>query len=125
MRVVRVVALMYIRARTFFLLHGIHVVFRIPPVIDIAAGSYVIERGRGVVFGRNLVLRHAKKIALGDGVVLDDNCVVDAKGAGNRGISIGAGAYVGKMDTDALGDSLVYGAQLEFDFFPCVSLLVA
>ena len=36
----------------------------------------------------------------------------------------GAGAYVGKMDTDALGDSLVYGAQLEFDFFPSVSLLV-
>ncbi len=36
----------------------------------------------------------------------------------------GAGAYVGKMDTDALGDSTVYGAQLEFDFFPCISLLV-
>ena len=36
----------------------------------------------------------------------------------------GIGAYVGKMDTDALEDSLVYGAQLEFDFFPCVSLLV-
>ena len=36
----------------------------------------------------------------------------------------GAGAFVGKMDTDALGDSLVYGAQLEFDFFPTVSLLV-
>ena len=36
----------------------------------------------------------------------------------------GIGAYAGKMDTDALGESLVYGAQLEFDFFPCVSLLV-
>ncbi len=36
----------------------------------------------------------------------------------------GIGAYVGKMDTDALDESLVYGAQLEFDFFPCVSLLV-
>lgn len=36
----------------------------------------------------------------------------------------GVGAYAGKMDTDALGDSTVYGAQLEFDFFPCVSLLV-
>ena len=28
----------------------------------------------------------------------------------------GAGAFVGKMDTDALGDSTVYGAQLDFDF---------
>ena len=36
----------------------------------------------------------------------------------------GAGVWVGKMDTDALGDSLAYGGQLEFDFFPCVSLLV-
>ena len=36
----------------------------------------------------------------------------------------GIGAYVGKMDTDALGDGAVYGAPLEFDFFPCVSLLV-
>ena len=36
----------------------------------------------------------------------------------------GVGAYVGKMDTDALDESLVYGAQLEFDFFPCISLLV-
>ena len=36
----------------------------------------------------------------------------------------GAGVWAAKMDTDALGDSLVYGAQLEFDFFPSVSLLV-
>ena len=36
----------------------------------------------------------------------------------------GIGAYVGQMDTDALDKSLVYGAQLEFDFFPCISLLV-
>ena len=36
----------------------------------------------------------------------------------------GAGVWAAKMDTDALGDSLAYGAQLEFDFFPCVSLLV-
>lgn len=36
----------------------------------------------------------------------------------------GVGAFVGKMDTKALDESLVYGAQLEFDFFPCVSLLV-
>jgi acetyltransferase-like isoleucine patch superfamily enzyme len=52
--------------------------------------------GRGVVFGRNLTLRHAKKIALGDGVVLDDNVVLDAKGDTNTGIGIGAGAYIGR-----------------------------
>lgn len=36
----------------------------------------------------------------------------------------GVGAFVGKMDTEALDDSLVYGVQGDFDFLPCVSLLV-
>lgn len=47
------------------------------------------ECGRGVVFGRNIVLRHPAKIQLGTGCVIDDNCVLDAKGAGNRGICCG------------------------------------
>ncbi|MBQ9726179.1 MAG: acyltransferase [Kiritimatiellae bacterium] len=52
--------------------------------------------GRGVVVGRHVTLRHPSKIFLGDGVVLDDNCVVDAKGAGNRGVTLGDGVYVGR-----------------------------
>ncbi len=36
----------------------------------------------------------------------------------------GVGAYLGRTDADSLGDGTVYGAQLDFDFFPCVSLLV-
>ena len=52
--------------------------------------------GRKVVIGRHVTLRHPSKIFLGDGVVLDDNCVVDAKGDGNRGVSLGAGVYVGR-----------------------------
>jgi acetyltransferase-like isoleucine patch superfamily enzyme len=52
--------------------------------------------GRKVVFGRNLTLRHAHKIELGDGTVIDDNCVLDAKGSDNQGISLGAGVYVGR-----------------------------
>ncbi|MCI0439953.1 MAG: hypothetical protein L0177_12605, partial [Chloroflexi bacterium] len=35
--------------------------------------------GRGVVFGSNVVLRHPHKIHIGDNVVIDDNCVLDAK----------------------------------------------
>ena len=54
------------------------------------------ECGRGVAIGRHVTLRHPSKIFLGDGVVLDDNCVVDAKGSGNAGVAIGAGAYVGR-----------------------------
>ena len=52
--------------------------------------------GRGVVFGRDVVLRHPHKIRIGDGVVIDDNVLLDAKGSGNRGIAIADGVFVGR-----------------------------
>ena len=52
--------------------------------------------GRNVVFGQNVVLRHPHKIHLGDNVVIDDNCLLDAKGSTNRGIRIGSGVFVGR-----------------------------
>ena len=52
--------------------------------------------GRKVVFGKNVTIRHPHKIVLGDGVVLDDNSVVDAKGADNAGIALGDRTYVGR-----------------------------
>ena len=52
--------------------------------------------GRGVVFGQNVVLRHPHKIRIGDQVVIDDNCLLDAKGSANRGITIGSGVFVGR-----------------------------
>ncbi|QXD16203.1 acyltransferase [Rhodocaloribacter litoris] len=52
--------------------------------------------GKGVVFGTGVVLRHPHKIVIGDNVVIDDNCLLDAKGATNQGISIGNGVFVGR-----------------------------
>lgn len=52
--------------------------------------------GKGVIFGRNIVLRHPHKIYLGDNCVIDDNCVLDAKGTDNKGIFIGNGIFVGR-----------------------------
>jgi acetyltransferase-like isoleucine patch superfamily enzyme len=52
--------------------------------------------GRNVVFGQNVVLRHPHKIQLGSNVVIDDNCLLDAKGETNRGIRIGDGVFVGR-----------------------------
>ena len=52
--------------------------------------------GRGVIFGQNVVLRHPGKIRIGDDVVVDDNCLIDAKGSGNRGITIGNGVFIGR-----------------------------
>jgi len=52
--------------------------------------------GRNVVFGQNVVLRHPHKIRIGDNVVIDDNCLLDAKGDTNRGIAIGSGVFIGR-----------------------------
>ena len=52
--------------------------------------------GRNVVFGQNVVLRHPHKIHIGSNVVVDDNCLLDAKGESNRGIRIGDGVFVGR-----------------------------
>lgn len=52
--------------------------------------------GRNVVFGRDVVLRHPHKIHIGDNVVIDDNCLIDAKGDSNRGIRIGNGVFIGR-----------------------------
>jgi acetyltransferase-like isoleucine patch superfamily enzyme len=52
--------------------------------------------GRNVVFGQNVVLRHPHKIHIADNVVIDDNCLVDAKGASNAGIRIASGVFIGR-----------------------------
>jgi acetyltransferase-like isoleucine patch superfamily enzyme len=52
--------------------------------------------GRNVVFGQNVVLRHAHKIRIGDDVAIDDNCLLDAKGHTNTGITIGNRVFVGR-----------------------------
>jgi acetyltransferase-like isoleucine patch superfamily enzyme len=52
--------------------------------------------GRGVVFGRNVTLRHPHKISIGQNTFIDDNVVLDAKGEDNQGISIGSNVYVGR-----------------------------
>jgi acetyltransferase-like isoleucine patch superfamily enzyme len=52
--------------------------------------------GRNVVFGQNVVVRHPHKIHIGSNVVIDDNCLVDAKGESNRGIRIGSGVFIGR-----------------------------
>lgn len=52
--------------------------------------------GANVIFGQNVTLRHPHKIRIGDHVVIDDNCLLDAKGTANRGITIGSGVFVGR-----------------------------
>lgn len=73
--------------------------------------------GRGVVFGQGVVLRHPRKIRLGDGVVVDDLVVLDAKGTANRGIDVGRGVFLGRGTILSCKDGdIVIGDHGNFGF---------
>ena len=74
--------------------------------------------GRNVVFGQNVTLRHPHKIHVGDDVVIDDNCLIDAKGESNSGIRIGSGVFIGRNSILSCknGDiELANGANIGFN----------
>lgn len=52
--------------------------------------------GRGAAIGARVTLRHPHKIFLGDQAVIDDGCLLDAKGETNQGIRIGRGVFIGR-----------------------------
>ena len=52
--------------------------------------------GKNVIFGCNTSFRHPKKIHIGDNVLIDDNCLIDAKGDSNQGVKIGNGVFIGR-----------------------------
>ncbi len=55
--------------------------------------------GKNVIFGRNLTLRHPHKIVIGDNVIFDDDCLLDAKGVSNAGILIGDYVSIGRLSS--------------------------
>ncbi|GJL55793.1 MAG: transferase [Nitrospirales bacterium] len=76
--------------------------------------------GAGVVWGRNISLRHPGKIELGDRVAIDDYCLVDAKGGEAQGITIGNDVLVArssiiqaKNGPIVIGDSCSIGSQCQ------------
>lgn len=54
------------------------------------------KTGKNVVFGRNMTIRHPKKIEIGDNVIFDDYSVIDAKGENNGGIIFGENVLIGR-----------------------------
>lgn len=52
--------------------------------------------GKNVNFGRNITIRHPHKIEIGNNVIIDDNCLIDAKGDDNFGIVIGDNVTIGR-----------------------------
>jgi acetyltransferase-like isoleucine patch superfamily enzyme len=54
------------------------------------------ECGRGIVWGKNMVIRYPQKIRIGEKSIFDDGCVLDAKGQTNAGIAIGKFCMLGR-----------------------------
>ncbi len=54
------------------------------------------KTGKGLIVGRNVVIRHPDKIEIGDNVTIDDNCLLDARGAGSEGIVLEDGVIVNR-----------------------------
>lgn len=52
--------------------------------------------GKGVVFGRGVTIRHPSRIKLGDRVMIDDHCVLDAKGGHAVGLEVGEATVIGR-----------------------------
>jgi acetyltransferase-like isoleucine patch superfamily enzyme len=97
----------------------------VPGALGLALRKVLYRRllgscGRNVVFGQNVVLRHPHKIRIGDDVVIDDNCLLDAKGETNGGITIGTGVFIGrntilscKNGDITIGDEANFGFNCE------------
>lgn len=74
---------------------------RVPGALGLALRSrayplIIGEIDKGTVFGTGVTLRHAHKIRIGRNVVIDDNCMLDAKGIDNTGITIQDNVFIGR-----------------------------
>ncbi|MGB0911012.1 MAG: acyltransferase [Nitrospirales bacterium] len=76
--------------------------------------------GSGVVWGKNISLRHPGNLELGDRVAIDDNCLVDAKGSVTHGIVIGNDVLIArssiiqaKTGPIRIGDHCSIGSQCQ------------
>lgn len=76
------------------------------------------EIGRGVTFGQHVVIRHPHKIKIGDNVMIDDNCVLDAKGCQAGDFVIGSNVMLSrgcilsaKYGKLSIGENTNFGAN--------------
>ncbi|MEW6366361.1 MAG: acyltransferase [Acidobacteriota bacterium] len=57
-----------------------------------------LRMGRGVVLGRDVLLRHPHRIELGDNILVDDGCTLDGRGkeGGGAALIVGSGTIVSR-----------------------------
>jgi len=70
---------------------------------------FIFKRfGKGAMIGRSVTLRCPYKISMGDNVIIDDNCSLDAKGRDNEGIIIDDGVYVGRNSIVSCKNGMIH-----------------
>jgi acetyltransferase-like isoleucine patch superfamily enzyme len=52
--------------------------------------------GKNVNIGRNVTFRNPNRISIGSNVIIDENCMLDAKGDENEGIVISDNCFIGR-----------------------------
>lgn len=52
--------------------------------------------GHNIYFGENIVVRHPDKIEIGNNVIIDDLCILDARGTNNKGIKLADNVMIGR-----------------------------
>jgi acetyltransferase-like isoleucine patch superfamily enzyme len=55
-----------------------------------------LHTGRGIIWGRSVTVRHPGKMRIGDGVVIDDACYLDAKGCAPGEFRVDDAAFVSR-----------------------------
>ncbi len=77
--------------------------------------------GTGATLGRGVVLRHPRRISLGDRVLVDDLCLLDARGS-EGGLSIGEGTLVSRETILSCKEApITIGAGVNFGWRSVVS----
>lgn len=79
------------------------------------------EIGRNVAWGSNIALRHPGRMRIGDRCAIDDNCLLDARGAGDEGLQIGNEVLIArdtiiqcKTGPILIGEGCTIGSQTQF-----------
>jgi len=73
--------------------------------------------GNNVVFGRNLTVRYPHEIQIGNNVIIDDNCLLDAKGIEKRGIILNDNIIIGRNSSLICKEGrIVVGSNTQITF---------
>lgn len=57
------------------------------------------ECDKGVIIGRDCIFRYPSRIKIKKSVVIDDGCLIDARGANEKGIVLGEGVIINQRTT--------------------------